>query len=116
MLHALLPRMAWLMLAAVLVCPAPAPALALAPATTPTEDLQRLARERQLADAPMWQALLHYRRHPLTRQLRSLADDPGFFLAPQGRTDPQAELDATIAAFFDPTPSHALSFGDVKLK
>jgi hypothetical protein len=101
-LHALLPRMAWLMLAAVLACPA------LALAATPTEQLQQLARERQLADAPMWHALLHYRRHPLTRQLRSLADDPGFFLAPQGRTNPQAELDATIAAFFDAEPRHAL--------
>lgn len=102
MLHALLTRMARLMLAAALACPT------LALAATPAEPLQQLARDRQLANTPMWHALLHYQRHPLTRQLRSLADDPGFFLAPQGRTDPQAELDATIAAFFDPTPRHAL--------
>ena len=102
MLHALLSRMAWLMLAAVLACPA------LALAATPIERLQQLASERRLAETPMWHSLLHHRRHPLTRQLRSLADDPGFFLAPQGRTDPQAEMDATIAAFFDPTPRHAL--------
>jgi len=116
-LHALLPRMAWLMLAAALVChPTLTHALVLDSAlslagdrsATAIERLQRLARERQLADTPMWHALLHYRRHPLTRQLRSLADDPGFFLAPQGRTDPQAELDATIAAFFDADPRHAL--------
>ncbi|OGA82827.1 MAG: hypothetical protein A2711_10135 [Burkholderiales bacterium RIFCSPHIGHO2_01_FULL_63_240] len=101
-LHALLTRMARLMLAAALACPT------LALAAPPAEPLQQLARDRQLANTPMWHALLHYQRHPLTRQLRSLADDPGFFLAPQGRTDPQAELDATIAAFFDPTPRHAL--------
>lgn len=117
MLHALLSRMAWLMLAAALAChPTLSHALNLDRtlslagdhSTTTIERLQRLARERHLADTPMWHALLHYQRHPLTRQLRSLADDPGFFLAQQGRTDPQAELDATIAAFFDAEPRHAL--------
>ena len=117
MLHALLSRMAWWMLAAALAChPTLSHSLTLDPTLSLAGDhpspvierLQRLARERQLADTPMWHALLHYRRQPLTRQLRSLADDPGFFLAPQGRTDPQAELDATIAAFFDAEPRHAL--------
>lgn len=123
MLQALLPRMARLMLAAALVChstlthsldldpplsPNPAGDRVVVPSTHTIGQLQRLARERQLATTPMWHALLHYRRHPLTRQLRSLADDPGFFLAQQGRTDPQAELDATIAAFFDAEPRHAL--------
>ena len=117
MLQALLQRMAGFALAAVLAChPTLTHALAPEPAPSPVGDhqsavvehLQRLARERQLADTPMWHALLHYRRHPLTRQLRSLADDPGFFLSPQGRTDPRAELDATLAAFFDTEPRHAL--------
>jgi len=30
------------------------------------------------------------------------ADDPRFFLAPNGKTDPQAELAATLRAFFKP--------------
>ena len=32
----------------------------------------------------------------------SLIDSPGFFNAEQGKTDPQAELEATLAAFFAP--------------
>src|SRR5256885_10264459 len=30
----------------------------------------------------------------------SEVDDPGFFLAPNGKTDPHAELEATLAKFF----------------
>ena len=30
----------------------------------------------------------------------SMQDDPGFFMAPTGKTDPQAELAATLAQFF----------------
>jgi hypothetical protein len=29
-----------------------------------------------------------------------MQDDPGFFMAPTGKTDPQAELAATLAQFF----------------
>ncbi len=53
----------------------------------------RLAEERE------WQVLLHYRRTWLGG-VESMQDDPGFFLAPQGKTDPQAELAATLAKFF----------------
>ena len=63
-------------------------------------DLQQQARQRGLAADSMWLNLLHYKRQPLTGHWRSLADDPVFFNAPQGNTDPQAELDATLAAFF----------------
>ncbi len=62
-------------------------------------ELQQLARERQLADSPVWRNLLHYKRHPLTGYRRSLADDPGFFLAEDGSKNAQAELDATLASF-----------------
>jgi hypothetical protein len=71
-------------------------------------ELQRRAREAGLARDPMWRKLLHVQRHPLTGRERSLADDDGFFLSPAGRTDLAAELDATLDAFFDPTPRHAL--------
>ncbi|HEX5356026.1 MAG TPA: DUF4105 domain-containing protein [Aquabacterium sp.] len=70
--------------------------------------LQQAARHRHLADSPMWRTLLHYRVQPLTRQDRSLADDRDFFLAPDGAHAPEQELDATLAAFFDPTVRHAL--------
>lgn len=63
-------------------------------------ELQQAARAKSLADDPVWQNLLHYKRQPLSGQLRSLADDPAFFNAPDGKTNPQAELDATLGVFF----------------
>lgn len=70
--------------------------------------LQQQARDQQLARDPMWRTLLHYQVHPLTRVDRSLADDAGFFVAPNGKHDSEAELAATLAAFFDPRPRFAL--------
>ncbi|MEY4754910.1 MAG: hypothetical protein RJA44_2585, partial [Pseudomonadota bacterium] len=72
------------------------------------EQLRMQARTLRLDQQPMWHKLLHMHRQPLTGRLRSLADDPDFFLAPDGRTNAQAELDATLAAFFDASPRHAL--------
>lgn len=72
------------------------------------QKLQQQAHEQHLADSLMWRTLLHYRVQPLTREDRSLADDSDFFLAPQGAHAPDQELDATLAAFADPTPRHAL--------
>jgi len=51
---------------------------------------------------PRWLALGHYEPHLLDGRLESLADGPHFFLAASGKTDPRAELHATLAAFFDP--------------
>ncbi len=62
--------------------------------------LQALARERGLAGEPYWEVLGHYRRGLFGTE--SLIDDPAFFFSPVGRTDPAAELDATLAAFFEP--------------
>jgi hypothetical protein len=53
----------------------------------------------RLADEREWQVLLHYRR-TLTGGISSMQDDPGFFLAPEGKTDSQAELAATLTKFF----------------
>jgi hypothetical protein len=70
--------------------------------------LQARAQTQRLAQAPYWHTLVHYERQPLTRRLRSLADDPDFFNAgPAGRTDPAAELQATLAALFDPAQRRA---------
>ena len=52
-----------------------------------------------LADEREWHVLLHYRR-TLMGGIRSMQDDPGFFLAPEGKTDSQAELAATLTKFF----------------
>ena len=87
---------------------APPPAPLSEAAQQHLRDLQDKARSLKLAHSPMWRTLLHYQQHPLTRSDRSLADDPDFFLSPVGAHDAQRELDATLAAFFDPTVRHAL--------
>ena len=61
------------------------------------------SRTLNLAQHPQWLALLHYQNNSLSRP-ESLAEGGDFFLAPQGHLDPQAELDATIRAFFDSSP------------
>ena len=65
-------------------------------------ELQAEARTRHLSDAPEWHALLHYDADPLGPGYTSEAVTPAFFLAKDGRHDPQAELAATLDAFFTP--------------
>ncbi|GKS60024.1 hypothetical protein YTPLAS18_35510 [Nitrospira sp.] len=66
---------------------------------TYADELAERARALQLADAPEWQDLLHYRR-TLAGGYESLQDDPRFFMSPEGKTNPEAELGATLRAFF----------------
>lgn len=64
-------------------------------------ELLEQARQRRLAEQRDWQILLHYK--PATfGHVTSLIDDPRFFLAPSGKNDPQAELEATLEALFLP--------------
>src|SRR5512146_2872027 len=70
-------------------------------------ELQAAAHASRLADAPEWHALLHYHADLLGPGYTSEAATPAFFLAKDGRHDPQAELDATLAAFFAPPPPDA---------
>ena len=65
-----------------------------------------------LAARREWQTLLHYRPTARGERMVSDADDSRFFLAPTGKTDPHAELAATLRAFFstdwvggDPQPA-----------
>lgn len=67
----------------------------------------RLASERALARDPYWRTLLHY-KPTLFDSLESLVDDPQFFFAKDGRTNPEAELAATIEAFFSPPAEGAV--------
>ena len=55
--------------------------------------------EAKLASEREWHLLLHYRENLLGGHT-SEQDDPGFFMSPDGKTDPQAELDATLKQFF----------------
>jgi hypothetical protein len=67
------------------------------------EELKAKATELHLASDPYWHRLLHYRRNLLGRY-QSEIDDPTFFNSPAGRRHPDAELQATIDAFFAPSP------------
>jgi hypothetical protein len=60
--------------------------------------LLAVAHQLKLYDDPYWHILVHYK--PGVLGYESLVDDPKFFLAPDGKTNPEAELDATIRAFF----------------
>jgi hypothetical protein len=64
------------------------------------------ARELGLAKSLGWQRLVHYRPdrwgHPVSE-----VDGQEFFLAPTGRHDPQAELEATLMAFLAPVGADA---------
>jgi hypothetical protein len=63
------------------------------------QELQRRAATARLHQQRYWHLLLHY-RPTLVGGYESEADEPGFFLATNGKIDPKAELQATIAQFF----------------
>jgi hypothetical protein len=69
----------------------------------PVAALIRQANEANLADSRAWHLLLHYRPR-LLGGYKSQIDEPAFFLAPDGKTNPRAELEATLRAFFSPAP------------
>lgn len=55
-----------------------------------------LAEDQQLHEHPTWRRLLHYRANAKRSEVNSLE----FFLSPTGGKDPEAELRATITAYF----------------
>lgn len=63
------------------------------------QELLQEAAENNLANDRYWQLLLHYRKNILGG-FTSEVDDPGFFLASDGKTNPEAELQATLRLFF----------------
>lgn len=63
------------------------------------DELIQRADELNLAQDRVWRLLLHYRKS-VWGGYESEADDPGFFLSPEGKHDPRAELEATLARFF----------------
>ena len=71
--------------------------------------LVQQARDKRLAESREWQVLLHY-RPTLLGGWESQADGLGFFLAGKaGKTHPAAELEATLAAFFEPAVRDAMN-------
>jgi hypothetical protein len=63
------------------------------------------ARQKELHKDRYWHTLLHYKRGPFG--IRSLVDDPKFFLAKEGKHNPEAELEATIKGFFQKVDDEA---------
>ena len=63
-------------------------------------DLVARSRTLKLAERPEWRKLVHYEPDLLGAGVHGLLDSPGFYLSPEGKTRPQAELDATLASFF----------------
>jgi len=77
------------------------------PATAADDYLAELtakARSLHLAEARAWHVLRHDRPR-LLGGFESEVDGADFFLAPGGKRDPEAELEATLAAFFAPDPA-----------
>jgi len=66
-------------------------------------ELQARAKQLHLAERPEWRKLLHYQPRMIVSGYRGQVDSPAFYLAANGKTEPQAELDATLASFFSDT-------------
>ena len=67
-------------------------------------ELVENARQQRLATDPQWLALGYWQPELAGHGSTSLIDNASFFLAPHGDSDPAAELAASLAAFFAPTP------------
>src|SRR5690242_16963317 len=65
-------------------------------------ELVARSRELRLAERPEWLKLGHYVPNVGGPGVHSLVDSPNFFNARQGKDDPRAELEGTLAAFFAP--------------
>jgi hypothetical protein len=79
------------------------------PATTPGDtsyagELIARAHALHLADEVEWRRLGHYHRGP-NGEVRGEADGRLFWLAPDGKVDPSAELDATIEGIWAAEPT-----------
>ncbi len=84
---------------------APAAAPQAAPDPTYLAELVARARALRLARDPGWLRLGHWRPRLLRGGWKSEADGAAFFRAPRGKTDPAAELEATLAGFLDASPA-----------
>lgn len=73
-----------------------APGAALA---TPADDAVARARDMKLAESIEWRRLVHY-EHLALRGWVSQADGENFFIAKNGKKNPEAELEATLRGFF----------------
>ncbi len=63
-----------------------------------TESVVQEARAKNLADRNEWRKIVHYRKTLFGWEAE--ADGVGFYVHPEGKTNPQAELEATLRGFF----------------
>jgi len=61
----------------------------------------------RLSSSTEWLALLHYKQHAVFKRNNSYIVNNEFFLHPNGKFDPEAELEATISAFDEPVKAGA---------
>jgi len=73
------------------------------PSASYLDELIGRAQQSSLHEQRYWQLLLHYRAS-WTGNYESEIDEAGFFLSPRGKTDPKAELEATLRGFFSTEP------------
>lgn len=64
------------------------------------DELIGRSRELRLSESREWHRLMHYTSNLITPGVHGLADARRFYLAPDGKTNPQSELEATLASFF----------------
>lgn len=95
------PRLLFICLGLVCIVPSP---LANAADQAYLYELIQSARAQRLQQRPEWHKLLHYKPGLIPGSYKSQVDAPRFFVAADGKTDPAAELEATLAAFFEPFP------------
>ena len=105
--RALLPAALLAFVAAFVACGGSPPIAPVTPATLPDQAyvdyLVALARHKGLAQDKRWLRLGHYRSTTFGGW-ESEADGLAFFVSPDGKTDPGAELEATLRGFFAPGP------------
>lgn len=77
------------------------PALARSEENRYLNELLKAASGKRLYSDRYWEILLHYKHTHFGTE--SLIDDPKFFLSPDGKVNPKAELEATVKAFFRET-------------
>jgi len=58
------------------------------------------SKQLRLAEKPEWQKLVHYVPNILSPGVHGLVDSPLFYNAQDGKDNPQAELEATLASFY----------------
>jgi Domain of unknown function (DUF4105) len=64
------------------------------------EELVAKSKQLRLAERPEWMKLLHYVPNLIAPGVHGLVDSPHFYNAPDGKNDPRAELEATLASFY----------------